>query len=114
MTSNIIPKDYVEGENYQKLYWVAIREFKYNTKVDRFYDAPMGSAQTKENVPDIVVKKGDKLPKDFVSSENYLKELKKYIRPISVGSVINFFSNKNLLILAVIVGGYFAYKKFKK
>lgn len=26
----------------------------------------------------------------------------------------NLFSNKNLLILAVIVGGYFAYKKFKK
>lgn len=109
------------------VYWVATKDFKYNTKTDRYYDADPMSPRTMEYVKDTVVKKGDTLPKDFVNNKNYLKSLMKFIKPIGTRSIkaekekldpvtkqANLFSNNNLLILAVIVGGYFAYKKFKK
>jgi len=101
-------------------YWIVLKDFTYNTKVDR-YVCSTSRMQTKDYVVDTNLKKGDLLDRNFryenavqtMVNNGVIMKASEY-NPNSLGFG-DPLKNMNWLVYGLIaVAGYFAYKKFKK
>jgi len=111
-------------------YWVALKDFTYNTKADREACFRPFRARTQEVVEDTQVKKGQKLKQNFrydfaveklkkdgfiaKASEQESEELLPANSEIRKGFGDPIKDKKWILYVVLAVAGYFAYKKLKK
>jgi hypothetical protein len=94
-------------------YWIALKDFSYNRKSDRYACSPPLSPRTMDIVEDTKIKKGDLLKRNF-RYDNAVEQLVKSGAIIEVSKYKTSKNKQYLMYGLIAVAGYFAYKKFKK
>lgn len=94
-------------------YWIALKDFSYNTKTDRYACSHPLSPRTMDFVENTKIKKGDLLKRNF-RYDNAVEQLVKSGAIIEVSKYKTSKKNKQYLLYGVVaVLVYLAYKKLK-